>query len=79
MKFGLRIRREALPQWAQHYLHYNELKKLISLASFAKCNVAGNKCVGAAKVDEKLRSEFFVERWKDLKLLLDGVGCKKNS
>lgn len=70
------IRREALPQWAQHYLHYNELKKLISLASFAKCNVAGNKCVGAAKVDEKLRSEFFVERWKDLKLLLDGVGVK---
>ena len=76
MKFGLRLRREALPQWAQHYLHYNELKKLISLASFAKCNVAGNKCVVAAKVDEKLRSDFFVERWKDLKCLFDGESVK---
>jgi SPX domain protein involved in polyphosphate accumulation len=29
MKFGLRLRREAIPEWRSQYIDYNSLKRLL--------------------------------------------------
>ena len=72
MKFGVRIIREAYPQWKEHYLHYNDLKKLISLAAFAKTQLQ-DKSASAEKVNHKLRADIFKEKWKELQGLIHRI------
>ena len=78
MKFGSRIIREAFPEWKGHYLRYNELKKLISLAAFAKLQNE-NKCADAEKVNHKLRGEIFKERWKEMKALINHLESRRGN
>ena len=75
MKFGIRIIREAYPQWKEHYLHYNDLKKLISLAAFAKTQLQ-DKSASAEKVNHKLRADIFKEKWKELQSLIHHVDSR---
>ena len=75
MKFGIRIIREAYPQWKEHYLHYNDLKKLISLAAFAKAQLQDNYA-SAEKVNHKLRADIFKEKWKEFQSLIHHVDSR---
>ena len=67
-----------IPKWKGHYLHYNDLKKLISLAAFAKTQLQDN-CASAEKVNHKLRADIFKAKWKELQSLIHHANSRVES